>query len=181
MARHLTGVLLVGGASTRFGSPKALARFNGESLAELAWRTLDETCDERIAVGKAVDALDLPFPVLDDGTELRAALVGVVAGLRAATAPVCVFLPVDVPLATAALLRRLGEACDEAAFTSEGPLPAALAREALPHLERRLRSNELRLRAAFAELRTREIEADPSELANVNSPEDLEKIRSRRR
>ena len=34
---RLTGVLLVGGASRRFGSPKALARFRGETLAvELA-------------------------------------------------------------------------------------------------------------------------------------------------
>ena len=48
----LTGVLLVGGASTRFGSPKALARFDGETLAERAWRLLGEACDERIAVGK---------------------------------------------------------------------------------------------------------------------------------
>jgi molybdopterin-guanine dinucleotide biosynthesis protein A len=30
----ITGALLVGGASRRFGSPKALARFEGEMLAE---------------------------------------------------------------------------------------------------------------------------------------------------
>jgi molybdopterin-guanine dinucleotide biosynthesis protein A len=33
----LTGVLLVGGASTRFGSPKALARLDGRTLAAIAW------------------------------------------------------------------------------------------------------------------------------------------------
>ena len=33
-------MLLVGGASTRFGSPKALAQFDGESLAARAWRLL---------------------------------------------------------------------------------------------------------------------------------------------
>ena len=48
MSGFLTGVLLVGGASTRFGSPKALARFRGETLAERAWRTLGEACDERL-------------------------------------------------------------------------------------------------------------------------------------
>src|SRR5207248_4939696 len=78
--RRLTGVLLVGGASTRFGSPKALARLDGEMLAERAWRVLGEACDERIAVGKEADELELPFRVLDDGIETRAALAGVVAG-----------------------------------------------------------------------------------------------------
>ena len=72
----LSGVLLVGGASRRFGSPKALARFRGETLAERAWRVLGEACDERLAVGKAGE-LELPFPVLDDGSELRAPIVGV--------------------------------------------------------------------------------------------------------
>jgi molybdopterin-guanine dinucleotide biosynthesis protein A len=171
--QRLTGVLLVGGASSRFGSPKALARLDGETLAERAWRVLGDACDERIAVGKGAE-LDLPFPVLDDGTGVRAALAGVVAGLRAASNPVSVFLPVDVPLATPELIRRLGDACDEAAITATGPLPAAVARAALPVLERRLQNMELRLRDAFDELSTQVVEADPAELANVNRPEDLD-------
>ena len=82
MARpDLTGVLLVGGASSRFGSPKALARLDGETLAERAWNLLGEACAERLAVGKASGEIDLPFEVLDDGTETRAALAGIVAGL----------------------------------------------------------------------------------------------------
>ena len=74
--RRLTGILLVGGASRRFGSPKALARFDGETLAERAWRMLGEACDERIAVGKAADGLALPFPLVDDGTDVRAPIAG---------------------------------------------------------------------------------------------------------
>jgi molybdenum cofactor guanylyltransferase len=174
--RRLTGVLLVGGSSSRFGSPKALARLGGETLAERAWRVLGEACDERIAIGKRADGLALPFPVLDDGTDVRAALAGIVAGLRAASSPVAVTLPVDVPLATPELIRRLGEECDEAAITTAGPLPAAIARSALPVLERRLGANELRLRDAFDELGTQVVEADPAELANVNRPEDLDAL-----
>jgi molybdopterin-guanine dinucleotide biosynthesis protein A len=177
--RRLTGVLLVGGASSRFGSPKALAWLDGETLAERAWRVLGEACDERLAVGKQSDALQLPFPVVDDGTEVRAALAGVVAGLRTASEEVAIFLPVDVPLVSHELIAMLGAACDQAAITATGPLPAAVAREALPFLERRLEAGELRLAYAFAELRTATVQIDPAQLANVNRPEDLVALRSR--
>ena len=53
-------MLLVGGASRRFGSPKALARFDGETLAARAWRLLGDACTERIAVGKQADGLSCP-------------------------------------------------------------------------------------------------------------------------
>ena len=48
----LTGVLLVGGASRRFGSPKALARFGEETLAARAWGVLGEACGARLAFGR---------------------------------------------------------------------------------------------------------------------------------
>ena len=106
--RALTGVLLVGGASTRFGSPKALARIGGETFAERGRRVLAAACDEVLVVGKQGE---LPFDVLDDGSETRAPLAGVVAGLRAAARDVAVFLPVDCPWMTPEALRALGEAC----------------------------------------------------------------------
>jgi molybdopterin-guanine dinucleotide biosynthesis protein A len=80
----LTGILLVGGASRRFGSPKAFAELDGEALAERAWRTLGEACDERLAIGKREDGLSFPFEILDDGADVRAPLAGIVAGLRVA-------------------------------------------------------------------------------------------------
>jgi FdhD protein len=172
----LTGILLVGGASTRFGSPKALALLGEETLAERAWRVLGEGCDERIAVGKWADALDLPFPVLDDGSAVRASLAGVVAGLRAAAHEIAVILPVDVPLVTAELLSELAAACRDAAVTQTGPLPCAYRRTALPLLEARLAAGELKLGAALAALDTVVVHADPSQLVNVNTPEDLAEL-----
>ena len=170
--RRLTGVLLVGGASRRFGSPKALAKLDGETLAERAWRVLGDACDEQIAVGKAGE-LALPFEVVDDGAEVRAPIAGVVAGLRAAAHDVAVFLPVDVPFVSAAVLRELGEACAQAAITPTGPLPGAFAKSALPVLERRLATCELALKDALDELETEIVGTDPAALRNVNRPEEL--------
>jgi molybdopterin-guanine dinucleotide biosynthesis protein A len=175
--RDLTGILLVGGASRRFGAPKALVRIEGETLAERAWRVLGDACQEQIAVGKLADGLPLPFPVLDDGTEVRAPLAGLVAGLRAAEHDVCIALPVDCPLVTAELLTGLADACEgDAAMPQTGPLPGAFRRSALPVLERRLAAGELVLRDALIELDAVVIELDSSLLVNVNLPEDLRRV-----
>lgn len=171
--RALTGVLLVGGASKRFGSPKALAQLGGETLADRAWRLLGEACDERIAVGKRADALELPFDVLDDGTDVRAPIAGVVAGLRAARYDVAVVVPVDVPRLTVAALHALAAACREVAVPPSGPLPGAYDRAALPVLERALSAGRLALRSAIAELDVAVVDLDLELLTNVNTPDDL--------
>jgi molybdopterin-guanine dinucleotide biosynthesis protein A len=180
----LTGILLVGGEGRRFGSPKALALWDGQTLAARAWETLGEACGERLAVGKRSDRLDLPFPVLDDGTSTRAALAGIVAGLRAARTELSVVLPVDTPLVPPRVLLALADALQvtdcykvgrpaDAAVTQTGPLPAAVRRSALAVLERRLAAGSLAVRDALSELETSEIHVDPALLANVNTPEEL--------
>jgi molybdopterin-guanine dinucleotide biosynthesis protein A len=170
---EVTGILLLGGASRRFGSTKALARFDDRTLADRAWELLGASCEARLAVGKAADRLPLDFDVLDDGTPLRAPLAGLVAGLRAARTELCVVVPVDCPLLTVESIHRLAAACLDAAVPATGPLPGAYRRSALPLLERRLASGELRLRDAIAELRVAEVSLPVGELVNVNSPDDL--------
>jgi len=171
--RALTGVVLVGGASARFGSPKALARVDGETFVERARRILGEACDEVLVVGKAGE---LPFAVVDDDSEVRAPIAGVVAGLRAAANDVAVFLPVDCPRVTAQIVRELGDACRDAAVPQTGPLPGAWAKSALPVLERRLAQGPLALYRAYEELDVAELELDPALLVDVDTPTDLDRL-----
>jgi molybdenum cofactor guanylyltransferase len=172
---EVTGVLLVGGASARFGSPKALAAFRGEPLAVRAHRLLVETFDRVLVVGKEADALELPFAVEHDGSDERAAIVGVTAALRLAESDLCVVLPTDMPLVSAQLLRALAAGAEgvDAAIVQTGPLPGAYRRSALPVLERRVAAGELALHRALAELETRVVDVDPGQLRNVNTPADL--------
>jgi molybdopterin-guanine dinucleotide biosynthesis protein A len=152
MAHHgVTGVLLVGGASTRFGSPKALARLDGMTLAERAWRTLADACDERLAVGKTRDELALPFPVVDDGSPVRAPIA-------------------DCPLVSAGALRSLAAAAP--ARPQTGPLPGAYPRSLLPELERKLERGDYALRDVEATI----VELEPGELANINTEADLRRV-----
>jgi molybdopterin-guanine dinucleotide biosynthesis protein A len=165
----LTGILLVGGASTRFGSPKALARFGGEMLAERGWRTLGDACEHRLAVGKASEALELPFRVLDDGSDVRAPIVGLIAGLEAAPTDLCVVLPVDCPLVTAELLVELADACRDVARPRRGPLPGAYRQSVLPALKQ----GGLAIHRAIGRLDVAVLDVDPHLLVNVNTPDEL--------
>jgi len=167
VAHPLTGILLVGGASRRFGSPKIHARFEGETLAERGWRILGEACDERIAVGKGDE--ELPFPVLADGEQEHAAIHGLVAGLRAARNDVSVVLPVDCPAMTADALRELAAACRDAAVPQTGPLPGAYRKTALPALTR----GELKIMRAISGLDVAVVQLDKALLLNVNTPDDV--------
>jgi len=157
----LSGILLVGGASTRFGSPKADARFEGETLGERAGRLLDEVCDERIVVGRG--------GLADPGTGPVAAIA---VGLRAATHELAVVIPVDMPLLTADALRLLADACRDAAAPQAGPLPCAVARRVLPAFE----TGERRLRTVLDGLDTARVELEERLLANVNTPTDLARL-----
>jgi molybdopterin-guanine dinucleotide biosynthesis protein A len=159
--RELTGILLVGGASTRFGSPKELADFAGETLGDRAWRLLEKVCDERVAVGRG--------GLKDPGTGPVAAIA---AGLRAASHEVAIVIPVDMPLLTVDALHALADACRDAAVAQGGPLPCALSRRALPAFE----TGERRLRAVLDTLDTAGVELDPSLLVNVNTPADLARL-----
>jgi molybdopterin-guanine dinucleotide biosynthesis protein A len=159
--RDLTGILLAGGASRRFGSPKALAEYEGQTLADRARRLLDGACDEVLVVG--------PGGLPDPGTGPVAAIA---AGLRAATNELALVIPVDMPLLTADALRALADACREAAVAQAGPLPCAVTRAALPAFE----TDERRLRAVLAGLDTAHVELDSLLLLNVNEPADLRRI-----
>ena len=160
----VTGILLVGGASERFGSPKALAPFRGETLAERGWRLLHDVCEEVFAVGKGDEAL--PFPVLDDGADERAPIFGLIAGLRLASNDVCLILPVDTPLVTPEALRTLAAT---RTVPQTGPLPGAYSKDALAELEARVARGELSLRGVNPLV----LEVDERELVNVNTRLDL--------
>ena len=165
--REVTGVLLIGGASSRFGSPKALARLGSETLAERGWRVLGEAFERRLAVGKG--DLELPFDVVVEPAEPQAPITGVVAGLRAAETETAVFLPVDCPLVTPELLCALG---DVRAVPQTGPLPGAYSQSDLPELERRLAGGDYSLRG----INPRVIELDARLLVDVDTPEDLVRV-----
>ena len=165
--QRLSGILLVGGSSSRFGSSKALAELEGETLAERAWRLLGDACEERIAVGRAEG---LPFRALED--EGTGPVAAIASGLRVAQHDVAVVIPVDMPLLTPEALGLLAGACRDAAVAQAGPLPCAVARRTLPAFE----TGERRLRTVLDGLDTAHVVLEERLLLNVNSRADLDTL-----
>ena len=168
------GVLLVGGESRRFGSPKALALIEGEQMAVRIHRLLLKAFGTAIAVGKPSLGLELPFPVLDDASDEHAALIGVAAALRLADADKVVIVPTDMPWLTVPTLRNLARALSvpgvEVATCRDRPLPVALRRSMLPSIERCLADGDYALRKAFSLGLSTRVECDERELINLNEP-----------
>ena len=147
------------------GRRRRSRRFVVTTLGERAWRVLGEVCEEVIAVGKADDALEVPFAVLDDGSEERAPVFGVIAGLRAARHDAA-WCCRSTPAHDLWLLRELRR-CWRVPQT--GPLPGAYAKAMLPELEARVAAGELSLRGVNQTV----LEVDEKLLRNVNTRMDL--------
>jgi molybdopterin-guanine dinucleotide biosynthesis protein A len=189
------GAILAGGASRRFGSPKALARVDGVRIIDRVRSALTEAVDEMVLIANEPDLFaGLGLPVRGDRLPGLGPLAGIEAALRWAAerggaGALCVSC--DLPFASAGLLRALAERGDAAhAVVPESPrghgiepLCAWYPTAALPAVERALASADRSLRALLASVDTIRL---PLEVVrrfgdaevlffNVNTRDDLER------
>lgn len=137
-----TGLILAGGKSSRFGPPKALARFRGRPLVRWVADALSSRADELLVsvrsreqakrLGRVVPEAR---PVLDARDD-RGPIEGFVRGFEAARGDVVLVAPCDAPLLRSAvydlLLRALAHR--EAAVSrveAIDPLRAVYSRDAV--------------------------------------------------
>jgi molybdopterin-guanine dinucleotide biosynthesis protein A len=201
MTAGVTGIVLAGGASSRFGSDKLLATLDGRPLLERAIEAVGEVGAEVLVVVAPGDKRELPAaartgaPVrrIQDYEQFGGPLVGLLAGLEAAREPVALVAGADMPTLSIDVLRLLiheltrSDSVSEAAvLVRQGalrPLPSALRNGAATQAARRLLGEDERsLRALIRDLRTRAIpegdwrSLDPTgeTLRDVDMPEDLD-------
>ncbi len=144
----MTGIVLAGGRSARFGGDKLSVPYRGRPLLHHAVSLLGGLCEDVVVVlapGRdpadpvtGPEALGRLVPhrlrVVIDPEEGLGPLVGVLAGLDATTTEVALVAGGDMPDLVPALLddllERLSIGCDEAVALDDGegirPLPAAL-------------------------------------------------------
>jgi molybdopterin-guanine dinucleotide biosynthesis protein A len=198
---RVSGIVLAGGASRRFGTDKLAATVDGRPMLELAVRSIAAVSAEVIVVVAPgderplpVDAVPVPVRRAEDPETYGGPLVGLLAGLEAAREPIAVVAGGDMPTLSVDVLRALVRAllaaegtADAAILVRHGvdrPLPAAVRNGAATQAARRvLGEGERSLVALFRTLATQRIaEADwrgldpgGDTLRDVDTPADLER------
>jgi molybdopterin-guanine dinucleotide biosynthesis protein A len=186
---RVVGVVVAGGASSRFGSDKALAELDGRTLVERARLLLAEICDEVVVADAGRGLLEGAESVPDGPGHGPAAAVLGAASRRPGRA--LLVLACDLPRVPVILLERIVAADGDWVVPRHAgglePLCALYRPLALRALELQVGRGELALhRLADAALDVRYLDAasmvdlgDPRRLfANVNTPDDLRRLTS---
>ena len=191
MRSSCTGVILAGGAATRYGGlPKGLERVGGRRIIDRVAGALREVTDDLLLVANDPAAGEW-LPGVRMGSDLvpnAGGLGGIHAALHHAHSAVLVVawdMPF-VPWGLLARLRELGDASDVAVPESGSrrgvePLCAFYAPSCLPAIEQCLSAGDLRVVGFHANVRVARLPAvevsafgDPELLfMNVNAPDDL--------
>jgi len=167
------GLVLAGGAGTRFGAPKATALLDGLTLVERAVAALGPHCGRVVVVGRP--EVPLPIPSIDDRPGPDCPLNALASGLGVVDADEVLVLACDLPFA-APVLNRLVTA-PSVAVGPDGraqPLCARYPRQAaLAAAVELLDAGTLRLLPLLDLLAAAPVPASAVELHNVTFPTDL--------
>jgi molybdopterin-guanine dinucleotide biosynthesis protein A len=186
-----TGVILAGGAASRYGGrPKGLERVGGRRVIDRVADALAEAADELLLIANDPAAAEW-LPGVRLATDVRpncGSLGGIHAAIVRASKPVLV-VAWDMPFVPGSLLRALrdGATRADAVLPESGsrrglePLCAYYSTACVPAIERRLDASDMRVVSFFEDVRVERLPepqvrrfGDPAVLfMNVNTPDDL--------
>ena len=193
---EVSAVVLAGGMSRRLGRDEAVEPLGGRPLIGRVLARVAQVTDETVVVvNDTARAAALPL-----GEDVVAAidrypgagsLGGIFTGLEAARADWALVVACDMPFLNVRLLRRilsLRRGRDAVVPVIEGrpePTHAAYSKRCLPHIEDRLRANDLKISRFFDDVDVEYLpqgevdELHPGRLSffNVNTEQDLERAR----
>lgn len=180
---HLTGVVLAGGQSRRFGSDKAAFQIGGRPMIERVHAALQcVTSGVLLSVGTHQSRTRPPLPTVIDEYPDCGPLAGMHAAMKAAPTPRILVVACDLPFISPGVLRRIAVGCgDDAdaavARTPDGrlqPLCASYRSDLWPLAESFLQQRRLSVLEWLGVLDdVRVVDVPQMELRNINRPSDL--------
>lgn len=185
--KSVTGIVLVGGRSSRFGSNKALYPINGTPMGRLVADSIRSSGIEHIlCVGgsqEIADALGLDF--LADEFPGEGPLGGLLTALRNVSSVIVCVVPCDVPRITPLRLRQLVMAISEPAANDVSVLATSRdhwlcsawrTKNCREVVEQQFDLGERSIHRVASLLMVQRVNAIEAELANINSLDDAREL-----
>lgn len=181
------GILLAGGLSRRFGSPKAFAEIDGKTFYEKAYLALDSVCDKVVIISRP-ELLSRFSPGLDVITDLeivagQGPLAGIFTAMSERPAEQYMVLPCDMPFIgpaeAKALMNLLNTDSDVTAVQSKDdviPLFSIWNVRVKDELQNELSNGQFRVMKFMDRINTKWVETsiihdDQATFRNLNKPD----------
>ena len=189
-SKDITGIILAGGKSLRYGRNKALVEVDGTRLIERVISVMQSLFEDLIIITNTPREYDyLQLPMHEDVIKGLGPLGGVYTGLEIISSESGFFVACDMPFLQNDLIRHMVEikgdfdAVVPKVDWKIEPLHAIYTRNCLPAIKRLIDAQGYQIIKFFDNVRVRwvkeeEIRSFDSELKsflNVNSPEELTK------
>ena len=188
----LSGVILAGGTSTRFGRNKALVHWNGKPLIQHVIDGIRPACQELLIVAnREEDYRALSIPVYPDLHTGFGPLSGLESGLLHAHNDWILLTACDMPLVTTGLIAPLIGQIPHQDFdavlyqSSRGPEPlfALYNKSCLIHAQNAIQQKQYAMHSLLAQLKTQYIQFNtqtPSspgyQFTNINTIQNLQQL-----
>lgn len=195
MSSACTGVILAGGANTRFsGEQKALLEIGGKRILDRIFEVMTTVFDDIVLVTNTPDLyLDWDATIVTDLLPVKSSLTGIHTGLFYTRTDYAFFTACDTPFLqremVAAVVGGISPGIDIVMPETElgrEPLCAVYARSCLELARNNIEKNRLKIMRTFRKKNIKIIsektarKADPRLLSffNVNTPADLERAQA---
>lgn len=189
---EMTAIVLAGGESLRMGKDKAFMEFKGKSLIQRTLDTLIPLFNDRMIIAKKREPfLSFGVPVYVDIYPDGGPMGGIYTGLFQSKGPVFA-VACDMPFLNPEVIRFLTEKLnhfDAVVLKSPDglhPLHGVYSRGVLPSMEKLLKKREVKMMDFLKRINTlvipvaeiRHLDPDLKCLTNINTPEEMNLIRS---
>lgn len=191
LIEDITGVILAGGKSSRFGSNKAMAQFKGVRLIERVTGLLGSIFRRLIIITNTpLEYSYLKIPLFQDLVKGLGPVGGIYTGLDAIETDWAFFCACDMPFLNKGLVRYISgikngyDAVVPKVDWKIEPLHALYSKRCLPALKKLIHDKEYQTIKSFNDINVKFVEEDEiinfdpllKTFLNVNRQDELEKI-----
>ena len=188
----VTGVILAGGRSSRFGTNKALSLFEGERLIERLLRSIQKVTPSILLVTHMPEVYEfLDIPMTEDLIPDCGPLGGIYTALKTIQTPLSLCIACDMPFVRSDFMNYMVQVADNfdvvvpMSGQREEPLCAVYRTTCIPAIEERIQARKYKMIGFYRQMYIKRItEADtdyynPEMLFNVNTQVDYAEAISR--